>query len=74
MLETKNGRTMLSSKCPACRNKKSRFIQKQEANINKYDLIVLSQVNEILLTVNKFHYPLMLLLKLINSISGKCFY
>ena len=31
MLETKNGRTILSSKCAVCGNKKSRFIQEQEA-------------------------------------------
>ena len=31
MLKTKNGRTMLSSKFAACRNKKSRFMQEQEA-------------------------------------------
>ena len=29
-LKTKNGRTMLSSKCVICRNKKSRFMKKQE--------------------------------------------
>ena len=31
VLKTKNGRTMLSSKCAVCGNKKSRFIQEQEA-------------------------------------------
>ena len=31
VLETKNGRSMLSSKCAVCGNKKSRFIKEQEA-------------------------------------------
>ena len=31
MLKTKNGRPMLSSKCPVCRSKKSKFIKEQEA-------------------------------------------
>ena len=31
MLKTKNGRTMLSSKCPICGSKKSRVIKEQEA-------------------------------------------
>ena len=31
MLKTKNGRTMLSSKCTVCGSKKSKFIKQQEA-------------------------------------------
>ena len=31
VLKTKNGRTMLSSKCAACGSKKSRFMKEQEA-------------------------------------------
>ena len=31
MLKTKNGRTMLSSKCAVCGSKKSRFMKEQEA-------------------------------------------
>ena len=31
MLKTKNVRTMLSSKCAVCGNKKSRFMKEQEA-------------------------------------------
>ena len=31
MLKTKNGRTMLSSKCTGCCSKKSKFIKQQEA-------------------------------------------
>ena len=31
MLKTKNGRLMLSSKCPTCGRKKSRFMKEQEA-------------------------------------------
>ena len=31
MIETKNGRLILSSKCAICDSKKSRFIKKQEA-------------------------------------------
>ena len=31
MLETKNGRSILASKCGTCDSKKSRFIKKQEA-------------------------------------------
>ena len=31
VLKTKNGRTMLSSKCAACESKKSRFMKEQEA-------------------------------------------
>ena len=31
MIKTKNGRIILSSKCVACGNKKSRFIKEQEA-------------------------------------------
>ena len=31
MLETKNGRLMLSSKCGICGSKKSRFMKEQEA-------------------------------------------
>ena len=31
MLKTKNVRTMLSSKCAVCDNKKSRFMKEQEA-------------------------------------------
>ena len=31
VLKTKNGRTMLSSKCVVCGNKKSRFMKEQEA-------------------------------------------
>ena len=40
VIETKNGRTMLSSKCAACGNKKSRFLKNQEANrmLNSLDL------------------------------------
>ena len=30
-LKTKNGRTMLSSKCAICGSKKSRFMKEQEA-------------------------------------------
>ena len=30
MLETKNGRLMLSSKCAICGSKKSRFMKEQE--------------------------------------------
>ena len=33
MLKTKNVRTMLSSKCAVCGNKKSRFMKEQEAKI-----------------------------------------
>ena len=33
MLRTKNVRTMLSSKCAVCGNKKSRFMKEQEAKI-----------------------------------------
>ena len=32
MIKTKNGRVILSSKCVACGNKKSRFITEQEAS------------------------------------------
>ena len=32
MLKTKNGRTMLTSKCAICGNKKSIFLKEQEAN------------------------------------------
>ena len=31
MLQTKNGRTMLSSKCAVCGSKNSRFMKEQEA-------------------------------------------
>ena len=31
MVETKNGRLMLLSKCAVCSNKKSRFMKEQEA-------------------------------------------
>ena len=31
MIKTKNGKLMLSSKCPVCGNKKSRFMKEQEA-------------------------------------------
>ena len=31
MIKTKNGRTMLLSKCAACDSKKSRFIKENEA-------------------------------------------
>ena len=31
MIETKNGRTMILSKCEVCGSKKSRFIKKQKA-------------------------------------------
>ena len=31
MLKTKNGKTILSSKCAVCVSKKSRFIKQQEA-------------------------------------------
>ena len=31
MLETRNGRLMLSSECAICGSKKSRFMKKQEA-------------------------------------------
>ena len=31
VLKTKNGRTMLSSKCAVCSSKKSRFMKEQEA-------------------------------------------
>ena len=31
MLNTKNGRLMLSSKCAICGSKKSRFMKEQEA-------------------------------------------
>ena len=31
VLKTKNGRTMLSSKCAVCGSKKSRFLKEQEA-------------------------------------------
>ena len=31
MIKTKNGRLQLKSKCSICGNKKSRFVQKQEA-------------------------------------------
>ena len=31
MLKTKNGRTMFSSRCAVCGNKKSRFLKEQEA-------------------------------------------
>ena len=31
LLKTKNGRTLLLSKCAACRSKKSRFMKGQEA-------------------------------------------
>ena len=31
VLKTKNGRTMLSSKCALCSSKKSRFMKEQEA-------------------------------------------
>ena len=31
MLKTKNGRTVLSSKCAVCGSKKSRFMKQQEA-------------------------------------------
>ena len=30
MKKTKNGRLMLSSKCAVCKNKKSKFMKKQE--------------------------------------------
>ena len=32
MIKTKNGRIILSSKCVACGNKRSRFIKEQEAS------------------------------------------
>ena len=32
MIKTKNGRIVLSSKCVACGNKRSRFIKEQEAS------------------------------------------
>ena len=32
MIKTRNGRVMLSSKCVACANEKSRFIKEQEAS------------------------------------------
>ena len=32
MLKTKNGRTMISSKCAVCGSKKSRFMKEQEAS------------------------------------------
>ena len=32
VLKAKNGRTMLSSKCPVCDSKKSRFMKEQEAS------------------------------------------
>ena len=31
MVKTKNGRLMLISQCPECKNKKSRFVREQEA-------------------------------------------
>ena len=31
MIKTKNGKSMLSSNCAACSNKKSRFLKEQEA-------------------------------------------
>ena len=44
MLKTKNGRTMLSSKCAICGSKKSRFMKEQEAkgflsNISKIPIL-----------------------------------
>ena len=33
MVETRNGRLMLSSKCAICDSKKSRFKKKQEAKV-----------------------------------------
>ena len=41
VIETKNSRTMLPSKCAACGNKKSRFLKNQEANgtLNSLGLI-----------------------------------
>ena len=36
MLKTKNGRTMLLSKCPACGNKKSGFMKEQEAMVLRH--------------------------------------
>ena len=40
VLKTKNGKTVLSSKCAVCSSKKSRFMKEQEAKwvLNSLDL------------------------------------
>ena len=47
MLETKNGRLMLSSKCAICGSKKSRFMKEQEAKGLLSNLGVNKQLSKI---------------------------
>ena len=49
VLKTKNGRTMLLSKCAICGSKKSRFIKKQEAKGLSSSLGLKTPLNKILL-------------------------
>ena len=49
MLETKNGRFMLSSKCAICGSKKSRFIKEQEAKELLSNLGVKTALSKILI-------------------------
>ena len=46
---TKNGRTMLLSKCAVCDGKKSKFIRKQEANGLLSSLEIKAPLSKILL-------------------------
>ena len=47
MVKTKNNRLMLSSKCSACGNKKSRFIKEQEAKGLLSNLGIKTPLNKI---------------------------
>ena len=47
MLETKNGRLMLSSKCAICGSRKSRFMKKQEAKGLLSNLGIRTPLNKI---------------------------
>ena len=47
MLEPKNGRLILSSKCAICSSKKSKFIKKQEAKGLSTNLGVKTPLNKI---------------------------
>ena len=49
MIKTKNGKTMLLSKCAVCGSKKSKFIKEQEAKGLLSSLGFTTPLNEILL-------------------------
>ena len=47
VLKTKNGTTMLSSKCAICRSKKSRFMKQQETKELLSSLVFKTRLNKI---------------------------